>query len=691
MNILLRKLISLTLILLFTGVAFSQKKKKIDQADKLFKTYRFIDARKIYEEILKKNPDYGTADIYQKLGDTYYLNGQYKEAVDKYTTLKDKFPEKMAPIYYFKLAQSLKSQGNDEEAKEVLKGLDSATLASLYRPVKDDINLTNYILDPVSINTINSSDFGTSYYQDKLVYASASKISEGDKTDDWTGEPYLDLYLAEIDEDGKLKNPESIRGEINTKYHESSAAFTRDGTTIYFTRNNFIGGKAASDKNKTIRLKLYKATKSGDNYWTNVRELTMTDRKDSTINSNDWSTAHPALSVDEKRLYFASDRPGSKPTPPQSKKEDTIVQSDIWYVDILPGTDKYGIPKPVEGINTIARETFPFISEKNELYFSSDGDGSEGGLDVFKTELDETGKPGKILRFGEPINSNQDDFGFIWSDTRKIGYFTSNRPDAKGGSAADDIYRVIEQCEITLTGIVSDIESGELLPGAEVFLFDGSMKPITSMIVGADARYNFSGKGVTACDTEYLIRGTKKDYDPYEKFIRTPKISDVVDTPLLLDPPCSPGDIGCILCIKAIYFDFDGFDIRKDIETDRELNKVLITLEQYPDLKIRIESHTDSRGSFQYNVNLAQKRAESTLNRLIQLGADRNRLVAEGFGERQLLDRCTILDECGKELQIEGCSLDQFTEKTSKCSDGVKCTEDEHQQNRRSKFIAIEE
>jgi outer membrane protein OmpA-like peptidoglycan-associated protein len=144
------------------------------------------------------------------------------------------------------------------------------------------------------------------------------------------------------------------------------------------------------------------------------------------------------------------------------------------------------------------------------------------------------------------------------------------------------------------------------------------------------------------------------------------------------------------LCIKAIYFDFDGFNIRKNAETDRELNKVLTAMKLYPDLKIRIESHTDSRGSFAYNVNLAQKRAESTLNRLKELGADRNRLVAVGFGERQLLDRCIVLDECGKEVQIPGCSMDQYTKKTSKCSDGVKCTEDEHQQNRRSKFIAID-
>lgn len=685
MNTFLRKTLLLVLVVSCTSLSVAQK-KKIEKANKEFERFSYIDARKIYEEILKDNPENGTAEIYQKLGDTYYLNGQYSEAVDKFTTLKEKFPTEMRAIYYFKLAQSLKSQGKYEEAEEVLNELDPATLAELYPRSIDTSgeNMDDYILKKVSINT-NSSDFGTSYYQDKLVYASASKISEGDKTDSWTGEPYLDLYVADIDENGELSNSTSLSGEINTRFHESTAAFTKDGTTVYFTRNNFNDGKKATDKNKTIRLKLYKATRSGENGWSDVRELTMIKDADSTINSNDWSTAHPALSLDEKRLYFASDRPGSKVVMPESKKEEAIRLSDIWYVDILPGKDRYSSPKPVEKINTIAKETFPFISEKGELYFSSDGVGSEGGLDVFKTKLDENGIPGEILRFGTPVNSNQDDFGFIWSDAKKMGYFTSNRPNAEGGSAADDIYLVVEKCVITLTGTVTDMITGELLPGSEVILLDENNKVIGApIIVGEDAAYSY----VVECSSQYSLRGTKQGYKPSEKIVTTPGKTDTLIVPLKLEPDCcTQGDLGCCLCLQPIYFDFDKFNIRPDAAI--ELNKIYIAMREYPQLIVHIESHTDSRGSFAYNEGLSDKRAQSTRDWLVQKGISAERLTAKGYGERQLLDRCTYLDECGQELPIPGCSLDQFTKNTQKCSDGVECSEEEHQTNRRSKFIIM--
>ncbi len=704
MTTIFKKIVLLVLVFFISGVTFAQKKKsRTDQANQEFDRFSFIDARRIYEGILEENPENGTAEIYQKLGDTYYLNGEYSQAVDKYSKLKELFPEEMTQLYSFRLYQSLKSQGKYDEAEEIFKLIDMSSIktARIDTSFNDETakKAQRFKIDKVSING-PSSDFGTSFYQDKLVYASASNAGDDAKIDVWTGQPFLDIYVADIDENGDLTYSERISGDINTEFHESTAAFTKDGSTVYFTRNNYIDGKKSRDKSKTIRLKLYKATKSGDNFWTDVTELTINNDLASTINSNDWSTAHPALSVDEKRLYFASDRPGSKALPPpdgndRKSKRDVLVLSDIWYVNIL-GDNAYSNPKQVDNINSIYRETFPFISKEGVLYYSSDTPGGDGGLDVYRAKLNPlSGEPtDEIARFNAPVNSNQDDFGFIWDDSKDIGYFSSNR-DGTLGSASDEIYRVIEECIITLRGVVSDDQTGLPITGVEVVLLDAQLKQVGNpVIVGADGVYSFE---VDCCQI-YTVRGSKENnlntlecYITDEKYVgKTPcDKSSIVDVPLPLKlDPCCGQNLGACLCLQPIYFDFDRYSIRPDAEI--ELNKILMAMIQNPGLIVNIESHTDRRGSDAYNEILSDKRAQSTLEWLVKNGIDSSRLTAKGFGENQLLDRCTELDECGQELKIDGCSLSQFGEGKTKCSDGVTCSEKEHQNNRRSKFLIDE-
>ena len=707
MTTLLKKSVLLALVFFISGVTFAQKiKSRTDRANQEFEKFSYIDARKIYEKILEDDPANGTAEIYQKLGDTYYLNSEYSEAVDKYKKLKELFPLEMTPLYSFRLSQSLKSQGKYKEAEELLMGVDMSSFKTASIDTSFNAQTARktqrFLVNKVSINT-PSSDFGASFYGDKLIYASASKVGEGVKIDDWTGQPFLDLYVADMDEDGNLTYSGQISGDVNTRFHESSAAFTKDGSTVYFTRNNFIDGKKARDKKKTVRLKLYKATKSGDNFWTQVTELTMSDDLASTINSNDWSTAHPALSVDEKRLYFATDRPGSKTVAQaggtdrkiKKGKDDVLVLSDIWYVNIL-GDNTYSSPKQVDNINTVYKETFPFISEEGDLYYSSNAPGGEGGLDVYRAKLNPvSGEPTtEIARFGKPVNSNQDDFGFIWDDTRELGYFSSNR-DGSEGSVSDDIYRVIEECIITLKGVVVDDQTGVPIPGAQVVVLDAQLKRVGDPItVGIDGFYSFE----VSCCQEYTVRGSKAKnintmecYITDEKYVgKTPcEKSSVVDVPLPLKlDPCCGENLGACLCLQPIYFDFDRYNIRPDAEI--ELNKILKAMVQSPGLKVNIESHTDMRGTHAYNEILSDKRAQSTLEWLVEKGIDRSRLTAKGFGENQLLDRCTELDDCGQEVEIAGCSLSQFAEGKTKCSDGVKCSEEEHQNNRRSKFLIDE-
>ena len=666
MNTFLRKTLLITLVFFITGVTFSQK-KKIEQANKEFDRFSYIDARAIYLKVVEDG--YKSAEIYQKLGDTYYWNSDYDNAAKWYSRLAAEFPDQTTANYYFRAAQSLKSLQKFDEAKKMMAGFAAKGGHGLM--LKNFENDPNYLesiglvskgfaLEEVEVNT-GYSDFGPSFYgENKLVYATSSNKSEGFKIDVWNQQPFLDLFVADMDEEGKLSNAKSLSGEINTRYHESSASFTKDGKTVYFTRNNFINGKKGKDKDKTIRLKLYRASSSGDGNWGNIVELP--------FNNKEYSVAHPALSPDEKRLYFSSDMPG------------TIGMSDLWFVDIT-GDNTYSVPVNLgDKINTTARESFPYISKKGNLYFSSDGLDGLGGYDIYVSKLDETGMPGDIINLGEPANSNQDDFGFIINEEKEIGYLSSNRSGA-AGSIEDEIYRIRGKCVITIVGTVFDKESGALLPGAEVTLLDSDNKVVNTVIVGQDAAYNFE----TDCESTYSVRGTKDGYRPNEKIVTTPLLSGTIEIPLPLEriDPCPPDDLGCRLCLQPIFFDFDRFNIRPDAEI--ELAKILAAMREYPQLIIHIESHTDSRGSHSYNDRLSENRAQSTRDWFIGKGISAERLTAKGYGENQLLDRCLVFDECGKEIGTYDCSEEQRNK--PKCSDGVKCSEEEHQLNRRSMFI----
>jgi len=654
MKTLLRNSTLLILVFLCTSISFSQT-KQIKKAEKEFDRYAYIDAREIYLKVV--DDGYTSAQIYQKLGDTYYWNSDYTNASKWYGKLITEYAddETTTSEYYFRAAQSLKSLKKHDEAERMMEGFKArgGDISRITKFTSDSTYLQKklskkYSIEKVAINS-EYSDFGPSFYgENKLVYATSSNKTEGSKIHDWNNQPFLDLFVADMDEEGKLSNSVALSTEINTRYHESSATFTKDGKTVYFTRNNFTDGKKGRDKEKTVTLKLYRASIGGDGNWGNVVEVP--------FNSKEYSVAHPALSPDEKKLYFSSDMPGAK-AGAESIKNDERAMSDLWYVDIL-GDNTYGTPVNLGDINTVSRESFPFISKEWNLYYSTDGLAGLGGYDIFVAKLDSvSGIPGKSVNLGEPANSSQDDFGFIINEEKGLGFLSSNR-GGTSGSVDDDIYRILGNCEITIKGTVFDLDSQELLSGAEVTLLDANNKLIDSIIVGLDAAYSF----VVECESEYTIRGTKELYNPNEKFVQTPDESGEMIVPLPLRIPdtskCPPNDLGCRLALQPIYFDFDRYNIREDAAI--EIAKVLAAMREYPQLVIHIESHTDSRAPFKYNELLSEKRAQATLNWLVENGIDRSRLSAKGYGEYQLVNQC---------------------------SDGVECTEEEHQLNRRSMFI----
>ena len=620
----------------------------IFDADRDYNDYRYNRAQSAFLQLVRDDADFTDKKVIQSLADTYFFNSQYNQSFTWYRKLISLYPEDIKSIYYLRASISARSNENysiaDRYMQKYFSMVKGTVIEDLYVA---DLNYLDsiaelrpkYILETTKINT-EQSDFSSAFFgQDKLVFSSTFQAS-GQRDYDWTGEPFLDLYIADIGDEGQLENTQKIEGDINTAFHESSAVFTKDLKTVYFTRNNYKNGKKRTDRKNTVRLKLLTASVDEDGNWSDVEELP--------FNNDNYSVAHPALSLDGKKLFFASDMPG------------TTGESDLWYVDIYKD-GSYGDPINLgQKVNTEGRESFPYIASNGNFYFTSDALIGFGGFDVFKAELSDSGIARDPENMGLPINSAGDDFGFLLQTDTNTGYISSNR-DGNRGSASDQIYYFKpSKCVVEITGLVRDSNTGNLMPGATVKLLDMGMNIIAEQIVQQDARYSFPEE-VECGQAYYLITENGLAYSIAETTFVAPTTSQSISVDMEIETfskDCPPYDLGCLLGLNPIYFDLNKYFIRQDAEI--ELTKVFNAMIRFPELIIRIESHTDSRSPQSYNLRLSQNRATSTRNWLIQRGIAPTRLTAVGYGESQLINRC---------------------------ADGVPCTEAEHQLNRRSMFI----
>lgn len=628
------------IILSIIGFSFSvwSQNAQIAEADKKYNKYSYVDAIEIYEKVAEKG--YESPELFQKLGNAYYFNSNLLTAAKWYGKLFELNPEQ-EPEYYFRYAQALKASEEYEKsdaymAKFYEKSPDSR--AKLYAENKDylkdiEIHSGKFTVTPTDINS-EFSDFGTAFFGDKIVYSSSRK--EGalyKKINPWTEQNYRDLYVVEKDNTYKLSSPVNFSNVINTKYNESTPVFSKDGKTIYFTRNNFNSGRKGKADDKSTLIKIYKANLI-DGIWTNVKELPFC--------SDDYSTAHPALSFDEKTLYFVSDMPGG------------FGSSDLYKVSI-DANGKFGKPENLgKTINTESKETFPFLDDDNNLYFASDGYPGLGGLDIYKAKITASGYE-KPMNMGKPINSPLDDFCIIMDKEHK-GYFSSNRIGSVG---YDDIYS-FTKCNYTVEGFITDLKTGEILIDATVEIFDENNKKVTETKSNALGKYSLA----IECRENYTIRASKKDYESAEKMFATENANNLSIVNLALDRNVflveTGTDLAKVFDISLIYFDLDKWNIRPDAAKD--LEKIIAVMKQNPDMKVDIRSHTDSRQTHKYNETLSNRRAKATMDFMIKNGIDKSRLTAKGYGETELVNEC---------------------------KDNVPCSEAQHQKNRRSEFIIL--
>ncbi len=716
----MKHLILFTLLLSFYLTGFAQKTK--DKGDKFYKEYSYEESISKYENLKDKN-----IDINRKLAISYFNINNFEKSMEYWKAVAE--DSESVPEDLYNYASILKINKKYEEAQKWMEKFynlnktDSRAKkwmldSDLYKRLLKDKGI--FIVENLDINS-SQQDFGTSYFKDKVVFASSREQSPKivKRVWNWNNLPYLDIYIGELDSSKHITNVSRFRKRVNKRFHDGPAAFNKAGDFMVFTSSDY-DGRSQED---IVKLKLFSKKLENGN-WTKPEPFS--------FNSSEYSVGHASLTENADTMYFVSDMPGG-----------------------FGGTDLYFITRKQDGtwtkpenmgatVNTEGNEMFPFIHPSGLLFFASNGLPGLGGLDVFYSTV-KNGKIGKPENLGVPINSSYDDFAMIMDDEQKSGFFSSNRISGHGD---DDIYlfKLIKPLKknIYITGKAYD-GSGNLMSNVLVSLLNDKGDTIATVVTNDDASYMFAVEP----ESRYKLNGTKADYNEDNKDVATkadeeninvdlhlnaipknsillivtdaqtnePLSADVKVTDLVNKTQDSfltsaegqyvldisdknindklnydfaltktgymPEDytldkvleeegqlkvhikMNKSMELPVIYFDFDKSNIRKDAVD--KLNKVVQIMNKYPKMVVELSSHTDCRGSYKYNIKLSNRRAKSSAKYIRKrLKNNPERIYGKGYGESRLVNDC----EC------EG-------DKKSSCS------EQEHQLNRRTEFVII--
>lgn len=699
------------------------QKSKMTLANKHYQTFDYITAGNIYRDVLS-NAKYANdslalsriADCERKTGQLISSEGYYKQLVK----IGKASGEDMRA-----LAEVQKFQGKYAEAydtyKMILQRFPNDDIAKKY---VENPDFGNSILRDSSIYVIRnsavnspSSDFAPGFFTNgKFIFSSSRGNDKKDqRLYSRTQQPYLNVYLAGISPDSSLTGGEALADKVNSRYHEGTMTYDARNNTMYLTRNNFLNGNIAKAKDGKIYLGIFTAKY-------NTSEMTWSEIERFQHNNKEYSVGHPSLNASGNRLYFASNMPGG------------YGGSDLYYCE--KSGEGWGSPQNLgSSINTSGDEMFPYMANDTMLYFSSTGHLGLGGLDVFYTNPHSNIQ---VLNAGYPLNSHFDDFSLICYTDEKYGYFSSNRPNGKGD---DDIYeykididtlivsgtvydketmkplanalitvptedgttlqvmtndkgyytiKAPYKPEIVIQGSKENYEPGEArkkpLPRSAflenvdmqmqkidnmamgLVLFEENNKPapgalvrlylieasdtivIDSIKVANDGAYKFPLKK----NKNYLLEATLKDYARQTHSFNTNDPNEKIHKH---DFSLFKAKVGEVVRLDNIYYDYKKWDIRPDAAL--ELNKLVQIMKDNPTMKIELQSHSDARGSDAYNLDLSDKRAKSAAAYIVSQGIAADRLYGKGYGESVILNHC---------------------------KNNVKCSEEEHQYNRRTEF-----
>lgn len=489
---------------------------KLKKADSYFNRLSYAYAAQLYEELIGSEVD--SPALKSKLAYSYLKMDNYTKSVEYYGKMIESSEAK--PDDYYNYAYVLKQSGNYAESDKWMNKYSNAAQADLRSQLflgntgyKSKIEKTApfFSLTNLDLNT-GVADFGGYYNpaQNRMYFITARKKRVFVKKEwSWNANRFLDLYSATVSTDHKLGTPKRV-SKVNTKFHEGPLAFSPDGKTVYYTRNNISSGKKRRDGKKIQNLKLYIAAVDENGKWT--------DEKEFPYNSKDYSVGHPVLTSDGKTMYFVSDKPGG------------MGGADIYKAAVLENGTFGEMINLGNKINTEGQEMFPFIDSEERLFFSTNGHPGLGGLDVFVAFL-ENGAVGKIHSLGIPVNSQFDDFAFNLSKDLKTGFLSSNRSGGKGG---DDIYAVqlIRPITfgVTIKGTAKD-KKGEIVPNAKIDLKDDKGNVIGTVTADEKGAYSFEAE----YEKNYALAGSKTDYFDGKNTANTFTNEQVVTADVILE------------------------------------------------------------------------------------------------------------------------------------------------------------
>jgi len=632
-----------------------------------------VAAKMLPEEYTKEKSRVSKGKIAFKLGESYKRMNQNEQSIEWYKTAYDNSYGIEALKEY---AFALKKAGRYKEAKIAFKEL-GIEIGSPYEYRKEisacDIVqgwIKNQERNPFEIKDagLNSdvADYAPVILQNgQVLFTSDRKINSESDTYNWTGNGFSNLWQF----DAANFESSSFSDVLNSANNEGTATFSSDYSTIIFSR--------CFAPEKSDQYCKLMSSQIEDGKWSKPRILNFTKP---TVNYG-----HPSLSSDGTMLYFSSNDP------------DGWGGYDIYMS--LKRDDGWAEPKLLSrSINTEKDEKFPHLDAET-LYFASEGHTGMGGLDIYKTFIQNGSRWTPAQNMLPPINSSADDFAFVVDYINQVeapllqhGYFTSSRD---GGLGGDDIYKfnkvvlppveekIVEVDTTTAAPTPKEIEYKMILNGYVVEqIFKDPTNP-NSQVLGrrpisnATVDINVNGKSIDKItvdangffsiemeeETDYYMFGAKDGYLNNSNRFSSKGIGKIASNPIqefeveiILNKIFKNKEI----VLDNIYYDLDKWDIRPDAEPT--LNSLYTTLNQNPTIRIQLNSHTDCQGQDLYNQNLSQKRAQSAIEYLIKKGIDANRLSAVGYGETKLAIDCA-------------------------CN---KCTDNEHQANRRTSFTILD-
>ncbi len=589
---------------MFTALAcamFACGGAKLSVTDEQMARGEYNDAaktyRKIYDKLTKREERtlrgqvaYKLAECHRRLNQTARAEAAYSNAI-RYGVTDSMALLRLAQMQHAnaKYGPAIKSyeeflalKPGDVEGTNGLSGARFA--ASKPRP-------SRYKVAKSPLFNSSRADYAPMYFDksyDRIYYTTTSEKATGSKRSEITGMKNGDVWTASKNERGVWTKPEAVEGELNTELDEGIVSFSPDGSTMYLT-------KARREPNASTGVEIFTSTRS-DAKWSAPVKFEITA---DTVSSY----GHPAVSPDGTWLYFTSDMPGGS------------GGRDIWRINLK---ERGGSLENLgEWINTPGDEMFPYVRTDSVLYFASNGHPGYGGLDIFRAEMTPSGG-WNVENMGSPLNSSADDFGITFGPG-ETGYFSSNRNDARG---YDHIYSFeLPDLKINISGWVLDRDE-EPVPNAVIRIVgsDGSNQ---KQVARDDGSFSFPlERGISYV----MMAGAKGFLNAKQEFT-----SDIAEEDAEYGVDFILASITKPVVVENIFFDFDKATLRPESKTS--LDELAQVLRDNPNVTIEMASHTDRKGSEQYNIDLSGRRARSVIDYLISVGIAPDRLQSQGYGK----------------------------------------------------------